>query len=159
MTDQHVAAQPVPYEAYPPLYGATFSQAVSRYAAGFVRGRGRASRSEYWWAQLGLLLPVAVAFGLIGIGTAVGGTAGDALAVIAVVLCVITMVAAIGTIALSVRRLHDADLSGWWYLLAIVVGFVPVIGFLVPLLVIGLLPSNPAGIRRGNPAPPPQAFE
>lgn len=43
---------------------------------------------------------------------------------------------------MSVRRLHDADFSGFMYLLALI----PFVGGLA-LLVFMLMPSNPAGAR------------
>ncbi len=45
-------------------------------------------------------------------------------------------------IALTVRRLHDTNKSGFWIFIALV----PVIGPIV-LLVFELLPSDPAGVR------------
>ena len=52
-------------------------------------------------------------------------------------------------IAVVVRRLHDADRSGWWGLLLLL----PVIG-LIALSVIGLKPGT-AGENRFGPAPRP----
>lgn len=37
------------------------------------------------------------------------------------------------TVAVTVRRLHDRDLSGWWYLGALLLGQVPFIGALISL--------------------------
>jgi uncharacterized membrane protein YhaH (DUF805 family) len=51
------------------------------------------------------------------------------------------------SIAVTVRRLHDTDRSGWWYLLVLV----PLIGGLV-ILVFMLLDSTPGSNRFGpNP--------
>ena len=50
--------QPVPAPALPqageeqPVTGCSFKDAIIRYWKGYVRFRGRASRSEYWWAML-----------------------------------------------------------------------------------------------------------
>jgi uncharacterized membrane protein YhaH (DUF805 family) len=53
----------------------------------------------------------------------------------------------IPSIAVTVRRLHDTDRSGWWFLLS----FVPLIGGLV-LLVFEVLDSTPGANRYGpNP--------
>ena len=51
------------------------------------------------------------------------------------------------SIAVTVRRLHDTDRSGWWYLLV----FLPVIGGLV-ILVFMLLDGTP-GSNRFGPSP------
>jgi uncharacterized membrane protein YhaH (DUF805 family) len=50
-------------------------------------------------------------------------------------------------IAVTVRRLHDTDRSGWWLLIALV----PVIGALV-LFIIMVLDSHP-GENRYGPSP------
>ncbi len=36
-------------------------------------------------------------------------------------------------IAVTVRRLHDRDMSGWWYLGMVVASMIPLIGFIVAL--------------------------
>jgi uncharacterized membrane protein YhaH (DUF805 family) len=46
------------------------------------------------------------------------------------------------SIAISVRRLHDGNFSGWLYLLILI----PILGALA-IIVLMLLPSNPAGAR------------
>jgi len=52
----------------------------------------------------------------------------------------------VASIALSVRRLHDADHTGWWWL----IGWVPLIGWII-VLVFYLQPSTP-GPNRYSPA-------
>src|SRR5215204_5898732 len=53
----------------------------------------------------------------------------------------------IPTLAVTVRRLHDIDRSGWW----ILIGLVPLIGVIV-LLVFALLDGTPGDNRYGpNP--------
>lgn len=39
-----------------PLYGATPGQALKRFFRGYAKLNGRASRSEFWWPQLAILL-------------------------------------------------------------------------------------------------------
>lgn len=46
------------------------------------------------------------------------------------------------SLAVAVRRLHDVDLSGWFYLL----GLVPLVGGLI-LLVLLVLSPKPGGAR------------
>ncbi|MEL0250267.1 MAG: DUF805 domain-containing protein, partial [Actinomycetota bacterium] len=57
------------------------------------------------------------------------------------IFMVIVLAFILPSIAVSVRRLHDRDLSGWWYLLA----FVP-IGSVV-LFVFYVLPGTPGPNR------------
>jgi uncharacterized membrane protein YhaH (DUF805 family) len=65
--------------------------------------------------------------------------------------------------AVSVRRLHDRDMSGWWYGGLLIASFIPIInmiswiGFLV-LLVIFFLPGTEGPNRYGpDPKDPSQA--
>ena len=89
---------------------------------------GRASRSEYWWFILGMLI-VNVVIQLIG----------RAVPVLGLVLPIIFFLAVIvPDIAVSVRRLHDTGKSGWFLLLALI----PLVGAIV-LLVFFVLPSDP----------------
>lgn len=155
MTDQSAApsAAHVRYDPYPPVYGASLRQAMARYSGGFFRAGGRASRSEFWWANLVLLIPVGFALLLIAAAqplTHAAPAVAMVLVVVAIVICVFMMGASLGMIALSIRRLHDANLSGWWLLLLVAVGLVPVLGYFLPTLILGLLPSNPAGVRFGH---------
>lgn len=97
---------------------------------------GRARRKEYWmFALFNLIIAVVLGFieGLLGM-TAVLGTL-YALAVL------------IPSIAVSVRRLHDTDRSGWWVLISLI----PVIGTIV-LLIFLVLDGNPDSNEYGpNP--------
>lgn len=66
----------------------------------------------------------------------------------------------IPSIAVNVRRLHDRDMSGWWYLAFIVLVNVPFVGFLVAIgyLVLMFLPGTPGPNRFGeDPKDPTQA--
>jgi uncharacterized membrane protein YhaH (DUF805 family) len=59
-----------------------------------------------------------------------------------------------------VRRLHDRDMSGWWYLGFIVLSNIPLLGILIALgyLVLMFLPGTPGPNRFGeDPKDPTQA--
>jgi len=60
----------------------------------------------------------------------------------------------IPSIAVTVRRLHDRDMSGWWYLGFIVGGMIPFIGFIasIAFIVILALPGTD-GPNRFGPDP------
>lgn len=62
------------------------------------------------------------------------------------------LVSLIPSIAVGVRRLHDTDRSGWWYL----IGFIPYIGALI-LLIFFVLPGS-AGYNRFGPPPGRSTF-
>ena len=57
----------------------------------------------------------------------------------------------IPTIAVAVRRLHDRNMSGWWYLGFIALSFIPVVGFLasIAMLVIFCLKGTDGDNRFG----------
>lgn len=103
---------------------------------------GRARRAEYWYFVLFNII-VAVVLSLIDtlLGTfnfmqGVGLLSGlYALAVL------------IPTLAVTVRRLHDIDRTGWW----IFINLIPLIGFIV-LLVFAVTDGTPGSNRYGpNP--------
>jgi uncharacterized membrane protein YhaH (DUF805 family) len=57
-------------------------------------------------------------------------------------------------LAVVVRRLHDRDMSGWWYLGFIIASMIPFVGFIasIAFLVIMVLPGTP-GPNRFGPDP------
>ncbi|AIV41009.1 MULTISPECIES: DUF805 domain-containing protein [unclassified Curtobacterium] len=123
-----------------PFYGAPFAEAVRRFWRKYTVFTGRASRSEAWWWWLtsfviGLVLQLVPQ--VFTPGTPVlENPVGSYLFVLW------GLATLIGSLALGARRLHDANLSGFWQFLHVVVG----IGSLV-LLVMFLLPPNPKGSR------------
>ena len=79
---------------------------------------GRARRTEYWMFALFnaiIYIVLLVVEGLVGGPGILGG--------------IYNLVVFIPSIAVTIRRLHDTDRSGWWLL----IGFVPCIGIIVML--------------------------
>lgn len=58
----------------------------------------------------------------------------------------------IPALAVTVRRFHDRDMSGWWYLGFILGGAIPVVGFVITigLIVVLALPGTPGSNRFGS---------
>jgi uncharacterized membrane protein YhaH (DUF805 family) len=123
-----------------PLYGATFGQAVSRFYGSYARFSGRASRSEFWWVMLALTVVAVLCGALVGAAEAAGALELELIAMVIMVLFLLGC--AIPGWALLVRRLHDANLSGWMSLLAVL----PYVGLVIQI-VFGLLPSKQLGER------------
>lgn len=125
-----------------PLYGATFGQAVARFFRSYARFSGRASRSEYWWVTLALvltgILAAVVLLGLPSVTQSEPITTTIALTVAGVLV----LGCALPSWALLVRRLHDADLSGWMALLSVL----PYAGVILQV-VFGVLPPKHMGER------------
>jgi uncharacterized membrane protein YhaH (DUF805 family) len=131
-----------------PLYGATFGQAINRFFKKYATFTGRASLSEYWWVSLALFLVTAVLYGLgIGIGIATGtpdGAGGVTFGAVGVIFFVLlglfSLAVVVPGIAVTVRRLHDGNFSGAFYLLSL-------IGLSIVVLILTLMPSKPEGAR------------
>lgn len=103
---------------------------------------GRARRKEFWFFMLFNTL-ITVALAMIDMWT---GTYDEDVG-LGVLSGLYAVAMIVPSIAVTVRRLHDTDRSGWWYLLL----FIPVIGVLV-ILVFMLLDGTPGSNRFGpNP--------
>lgn len=137
-----------------PLPGATFSQAISRFWKKYATFSGRASRSEYWFAVLFVVLVMIVIWVpgiIVGAATGTPGvdsygraatTPGPAFIPFAVVGGLFYLAILIPLIAIQVRRLHDANLAGgFWFL-----HLIPSIGAII-ILVLTVMPSSPLGAR------------
>lgn len=121
-----------------PLYGASFGPAISRFFRSYARFSGRASRSEYWWVQLAVAVATVFCLAIV----AVAGDPSTLGRLSLVPVAVFVLVCAVPSWALMVRRLHDADLSGWMSLLFLL----PYIGSVFPII-FGVLPAKPLGER------------
>ena len=97
-----------------------FQEAVQSVFSNYANFRGRACRSEFWWFQLFLLVGgiVAALLDLFANTNLLGGSPLATLFWLATI---------IPDLAVTVRRLHDTDSSGWWILL----GLIPLIGMVV----------------------------
>lgn len=139
----------------------------------------RARRSEFWWGLLCLVLfffflttPLAFLASVLLDATGTGEGFLQLLLVVAL-FCGVAW-NAVASVTLSVRRLHDLNRSGWWYVAlvaasAVIGAFVDgprdaphpgggfgALLFLLGMIVIGLWPSSQAdnrwGPAFGNPA-------
>ncbi|MCX7566898.1 DUF805 domain-containing protein [Sulfitobacter sp. F26169L] len=108
----------------------------------FFTFKGRATRAEFWWVSLffGVIM-VAAIFGdfitLTRLATMNIDVATANIGPFDFYLTYYVLITTIPYTTLSVRRLHDVGMSGFWWLL----NFVPFIGS-IALLVIYCLPSN-----------------
>lgn len=116
-----------------PLYGATMGQAWKRLWRKYSDFSGRASRSEYWLASV---LSAIMMFGTYRVGAtllAILGMDGGredpgTFAIIAIAIALVWFAVYVAMIvpliAVTVRRLHDAGYSGYYYFL----GLIPFVG-------------------------------
>jgi uncharacterized membrane protein YhaH (DUF805 family) len=112
------------------------TEALKKYAV----FSGRSRRTEYWYFVLFVVL-ISIVLSLIDalIGTSNSSMGGGLLSGI------FGLATLVPSIAVSVRRLHDIDRTGWWVL----IGLVPLIGWLV-LLVFHVQDSTPGTNRYGS---------
>ena len=102
----------------------------------YVEFTGRATRTEYWmFALFSVIVSV-----VLSIVDGVLGTTG----VLAGLYALAVFLPSLGVL---IRRLHDTDRSGWWFLITLV----PLVGFIV-LIVFLVQDSQPATNRYG-PSP------
>lgn len=146
-TTVHPTYSPVPKFALTDTYsGMSFTAAVKSVFSKYARFEGRATRSEYWYFALFNMLILA---GLFILGIALASASSDAATFAGVLLFIWFLAVIIPSIALTVRRLHDAGYSGWLYLL----GLVPYLGGVV-LFIFSLLASQQTDNQWGR-APKP----
>ncbi|PYY36019.1 DUF805 domain-containing protein [Curtobacterium sp. MCJR17_055] len=134
------------------------ADAVERVFRKYVRFDGRASRSEFWWWSLAQTIVIGVLYVLIGIGGATsdlrtdpvtGTTSGTPNAlywIAAVLLGLYSLATIIPNLAVTWRRLHDANLAGPFFFLSVI----PFFGGII-LIVLTILPSKPEGQRFDRP--------
>ncbi|WP_454917840.1 DUF805 domain-containing protein [Xanthobacter sediminis] len=141
-----------------------FITAIKTCLSKYAVFQGRATRSEFWWFELflvlvGLAVPlisvllmgpvvtehVTIDDGAMGHGWGVMWAMGS----VGVLPHLVNLLLLLPALAVSVRRLHDVGRSGWWVLII----FLPLIGFLV-LLFWAVQPSEPRDNAYG-PAPYP----
>jgi uncharacterized membrane protein YhaH (DUF805 family) len=107
---------------------------------------GRAARPEFWWFVLYNLIVAAVINLVAGIivGRSSGQVVGD----------LYSLAVLLPSLGVGIRRLHDTNRTGWWYLLV----FLPIIGWIV-LIVFLAMASDPGSNNYGpnpqNPDPEP----
>ncbi len=93
-----------------------FIQTIESGFHNYVNFSGRSARSEYWYWYLFFIL-VAFATGLIDFALFPRSN-------ISPINTIAELALLLPTLAVSVRRLHDLDRSGWWLFL----GLIPIIG-------------------------------
>ena len=115
-----------------------YTDVIKKYAV----FNGRAARPEFWWFALCNVIIFAVIYIVVGIiaGRTTGQAVGD----------VYSLAVLLPTLGVGIRRLHDTNRTGWWYLLV----FIPLIGGIV-LIVFWAMAGDPGPNNYGpNPQNP-----
>ena len=136
--------KPKPFKATDNKEPSLLDLAISAVKHKYLLFNGRASRKEFWAV---MLFSVLISFALqllYTLGFAISDNLGLLLALPFVIF---SLGMVIPQLAVSVRRLHDADKSGWWLLL----GLIPIFGT-IALIVLFSLASSEGDNRFGEPA-------
>ena len=129
---------------------------------------GRSRRKEYWMFTLFTVIVYAVLAAFMfagGLGSAL--LSGDepefgvGFWIGAVLFAIFILGTLVPGVAVIVRRLHDRDMSGWWYLGFMVLGAVPYIGtlFSIAFLVLMCLPGTTGMNRFGDDPKNPVGYD
>src|SRR5271169_4721736 len=114
---------------------------------------GRARRKEYWFFALIntlIIIPLTILGLVLLVITSTNGS-DAALLLLIVPLLIYSLFIILPSIAVTVRRLHDTNRSGWWYLIT----FIPWVGSAI-LFVFTVLDGTPGPNQYG---PDPKAGE
>lgn len=135
--------------------------------------QGRSRRMEFWMFSLLNLILAAVLFGPFyfnvlwaSMSGSIDSYSSDAAAmesafstggitpILAGLYGIYALIAFIPSIAVSVRRLHDRNMTGWWYLGFIILSLIPLLGLLatIAFIVIMALPGT-EGANKFGPDP------
>ena len=129
----------------------------------YAQFHGRARRKEFLWFTMFNMIVftiiIAIMFGM-GLTTATLADAGNNPAAFVsafffsgwgVLLVIFWLAVLIPTIAVTIRRLHDRDMSGWWYPAFFLASLLPYVGFLASIawFVVLLLPGTVGPNRFG----------
>lgn len=110
----------------------------------YANFRGRASRKEYWMSQLFFFL---IYLAALFLDLALGTTFGESDSIFQGVFSSLAfLVHLVPLIAVTVRRLHDIDKSGWYFLISLI-PLGPI------LLFIWMLKPGTRGENRFGPPP------
>jgi uncharacterized membrane protein YhaH (DUF805 family) len=110
-----------------------FGQAVSSVFSQYATFSGRARRAEYWWWVLFQIIVLTLAL-IIDNALGLRITNESSAVTIGWLYLIAALVFIIPSIAVTFRRLHDTDRSGWWWLLALLCGIGAIILFVFCLI-------------------------
>ena len=133
-------------------------EAGIRFYKGYFDFRGRSTRAEFWWPQLGIFMVVAVAGVLLNLLGTDPSTdpIGPLELIILAPLSIFILAVLIPNIAVLVRRFHDINRSGLLVIPIYIVGVIPVIGFLsvIAFTIVACIEGDAGPNRYGNPSAP-----
>lgn len=123
-------------------------QAIASYFKNYANFKGRARRSEYWWAQLaiGVITMIIAAVSIQTVYVYVEGYGDMPTITYGPLFWIWALATLLPGIALTVRRLHDTGRKGTYYFMSLI----PLVGGIL-LLVRLAEDSQPGPNQYGNP--------
>lgn len=106
----------------------------------YAQFSGRAPRAEYWWFTLANLV-VSFVIGMLEGALGLSGESG--LSSFGVLSIIFSLALIVPGIAVTVRRLHDTNRTGWW-ILAPIIPYAAGVAMMMPALL------NPEGASIGT---------
>jgi uncharacterized membrane protein YhaH (DUF805 family) len=100
-----------------------FGESIKHVFSNMTNFSGRASRSEFWWFYLFIVI-IGTILSIIASATGADSSSGIGVNVVMFVIYVILVLA---SLSVSVRRLHDSNKSGWLVLLNLLCCIGPII--------------------------------
>jgi len=105
-----------------------FGEAVVKFYTGYFKFEGRASRSEYWWPflmraviNIGMIVAFIAMLVVTGAGDEPEGTVLSGFMGLLIAYLLFNLFNFIPTLAISARRFHDLDQTGWLVLVFVLV--------------------------------------
>jgi len=102
-----------------------FGEAVRLFFKNYVNFQGRARRAEFWWPYLLFILVYIALIVIVGALSALGDVGAMIGGLVALVIGLFMLAMIIPSLSVTVRRLHDKNMSGWM----ILIGLIPFAGF------------------------------
>jgi len=136
-----------------------FTEAVTLYFKNYVNFQGRSRRAEYWWPAL---MNLVIGWTLSGLAIITGGGfaayASYNLNVIGWLFYGISILWGLATflpnLSVTIRRLHDRNMSGWFVLLFIVLIIIPIINLIaIIVFIVFMAQEGTKGPNKFGPDP------
>ena len=117
----------------------------------FTSGTGRISRQTWWLASIVLAVIYFVVEIVVGVIAGLGRESG-AVVIVQLLNLVVVIAYAAFSIMIGVKRLHDVDKSGWFYLISLI----PLVGGLIIFIYCGFIKGTVGPNKYGDDPTLPQ---
>ena len=124
-----------------------FSEAIQSGFNNYANFEGRASRPAYWWWFLFTWI-VSIIAQILDNMTRIGGIGSESYLNmwVGIISAIVGLALFLPSLGVMIRRLHDTDRSGWWWL----IGIIPIIGWIILIFFLAS-PGTPGENRYGPP--------